>query len=395
MTRLLSRTLGAGRTALVLGLLGVGLAGCNVQGLADKAGSLVNAALASVGLGEAPPADGAPGAAAPNGRAVGAGGGARTHLVELATARNDTLNLTSVYNGSLRARRSVRIHAQEEGRVAGVRYYEGDRVEAGALLLELESTLLEAQLDKAVAMRRESEANLARLSGLRQRRLVGEDEYLRAATAVEVARAEEAVLSTRLSYARMLAPFDGVVSERKVEPGDVAARHDHVLTVIDPDSLVIDILASELLLPDLQPGDPVTVRIDALGTDIFQGEVQRIYPEMDPRTRQGRVEVALTPVPAAARAGQFARVTFNVQSAARTIIPFGALRRDPAGEYVFSVDADGKARRTEVRSGRRLADEVEILEGLSADSRVVLRGFLGLSDGMTVTAAPASGSGEG
>ena len=85
--------------------------------------------------------------------------------------------------------------------------------------------------------------------------------------------------------------------------------------------------------------------------------------------------------------GQFARVKFSVAALDRTVIPFGALRRDRDGEYVFLVNAEGKARRVGVRSGRRLADEVEVLEGVRAGDQVVLRGFLGLSNGKQVTVA--------
>ncbi len=316
----------------------------------------------------------------------------RPHLVELAEVRLDAFNLTHVYSGSLRARRTVRIHAQEEGRVTAVPFYEGDTVAGGEQILRIDATLLRAQLDKAVAVREESAANLKRLAGLRRSKLVGEDEYSRAVTALQVAKAEEVVLRARVGYTQVTAPFSGVVTQRHMEPGDIVARHAHIMTISDPDSLLIDIAASELLLPDLYTGDEVTVRIDALGSADYLGEVVRIHPQIDARTRQGKVEVALKPIPEGARAGQFARVTFSVTAFGRTVMPFGALRRDRSGEYVFVVAADGKARKVSVRTGRRLADRVEVLQGLEPGANVVLRGFLGLTDGKTVKAvnAPAA-----
>ncbi|MBT6273916.1 MAG: efflux RND transporter periplasmic adaptor subunit [Chromatiales bacterium] len=308
----------------------------------------------------------------------------RVHLVEVATVSLDTLHLTNVYSGSIRARRTVRIHAQEEGRVESAGYYEGDVVEKGTVVLTIDATLLRAQLDKAEAVRRESEAQLQRLSGLRKKRLVGEDEYLRASTAMQVARAEEAVLSARLGHTQAAAPFAGVVTEHHVDTGDIVARHQHVLTISDPASLVIDIAASEMLLPHLNVGDSVRVRVDALGTDDYLGEVVRIHPELDARTRQGRVEVRFKPMPPGARSGQFARVLFSVKALNRTIIPFGSLRRDRDGEYVFRLDESDNARRVSIRSGRRLADKAEVLEGVATGDRVVFRGFLGLVDGKKV-----------
>jgi hypothetical protein len=66
------------------------------------------------------------------------------------------------------------------------------------------------------------------------------------------------------------------------------------------------------------------------------------------------------------------------------VIPFAALRRDDKSEYVFVLDADGKAQRVNVQSGLRLAEKIEITEGLQDGQHVITRGFLGLTDGKKV-----------
>ena len=104
----------------------------------------------------------------------------RPHLVELAAVALDTLRSTSVYTGSLRYRHSVRIFNQEEGRVLVIPWYEGDHVRAGDVLFELDATLLSAELKKARAVRRETEANLKRVNRLLERRMVSEEQTLRA-----------------------------------------------------------------------------------------------------------------------------------------------------------------------------------------------------------------------
>ena len=317
--------------------------------------------------------------------------GPKTHLVELATVRSDTMRLTSVYTGSLRHRRTVRVFTQEEGRITRLPFYEGDTVTEGEIILELDDRLLRAQLDKAFAVRRETEVSFKRFQRLQKQGLVAEDEYLRAETAVDVAKAEARILNTRLGYTRVQAPFPGIVAARLAEPGDIVQRHTHVLTLVDPFSLVTELGVSELLMPHIAVDDKVTVYIDALGDEQFSGRVLRIHPELDARTRQGHIEIELKPVPAAARAGQFARVTFTVEALRRKVIPFSALRRDRDGEFVYRVDDTQTAHRVAVRSGERLADRVEIVEGLTSDERVVVKGFLGLIDGTPVTAVGESG----
>jgi membrane fusion protein (multidrug efflux system) len=318
----------------------------------------------------------------------------RTHLVELAEVVRDTLRMSTLYTGSLRGRRSVRIFTQEEGRIVRLPYYEGDAVRAGDIVLELDDKLLRAEIDKVVANRRQAEINIERLQQLLQRSLVSEDEYIRAQTALQVAQAEETVLRTRLGYTRVAAPFDGLVTQRRAEPGDFVERNVQVLSIVDPTSLVAELTVSELVMPHVTPGDSVSVHIDALGDQRFDGHVLRIHPELDPDTRQGRVEVELKPVPDGARAGQFARVKFYVEAFNRIVIPFAALRRDRDGEYVFRVEDQRKARRVTVRSGRRLADRVEILEGLKEAEQVVKRGFMCLDDGKAVKPVERSDGGD-
>ncbi|MDH3467979.1 MAG: efflux RND transporter periplasmic adaptor subunit [Gammaproteobacteria bacterium] len=311
--------------------------------------------------------------------------GPKPHLVELATVRSDTMRLTSVYTGSLRNRHTVRVFTQEEGRVTRLPYYEGDTAIEGDIILELDDRLLQAQLDKSLAVRREAEVSLERFQRLKKQSLVTEDEFLRAETVLEVAKAEARILRTRLSYTRVKAPFSSIVAARLAEPGDIVQRHTHVLTLVNPSSLITELDVSELLMPHIAVGDKVTVYIDALGDEQFSGLVLRIHPELDARTRQGRIEIELKPVPAAARAGQFARVTFSVEALNRKVIPFSALRRDRDGESVYRIDDTQTAHRVAVRSGERLADRVEVVEGLNTGDRVVVKGFLGLIDGTQVT----------
>lgn len=308
----------------------------------------------------------------------------KPHLVEVDSVEWKPVSTAQERTGSLRSRRLVRIHNQEEGRVIELPHFEGDLVEAGELLISMEDELLKAQLAKARATTSQAYQDLERISNLVDRRAASKDELTRVNTRLEVAQAEQKLLQTRISYTRITAPFRGVVSHRYVEPGDAVAKHTHLLTLIDPESLITEIRISELLLPHIALGDVARVRIDALGDEQFTGRVLRIHPELDPATRQGVVEVILDPVPKGARAGQFARVTLETARVQRILIPFAAVRHDRMGAFVYLLDQDSKVQRTPVRSGIRVADRIEILDGLKPEQKVVSRGFLGLSDGKQV-----------
>jgi len=311
--------------------------------------------------------------------------GPKAHLVEVISVKPAPSSSTHERTGTLKARRIVRIHNQEEGRINQLPFYEGDVVKKGQLLAELDHSLLKAQLDKTKATRRQALLDRNRLSGLVKKRAASKDELARTNTALDVAIAEQKLLQTRIDFTTIQSPLSGVVTQRLMEPGDLAAKHSHLLTIIDPKSLMLQIHLSELLLPNLKHGESLTVRIDALGDQQYAGSILRIHPELDPVTRQGIVEVSLKPIPSGARAGQFARVTLATTSKTRILIPFGALRRDRSGEFVYLMDKQQKARRTAVRSGIRITNQIEIIEGLRANDRVIFRGFLGIADGKKVT----------
>jgi membrane fusion protein (multidrug efflux system) len=308
----------------------------------------------------------------------------RAHLVETATVVSDNLNVVRTRTGTLRARHEVKIYTQEEGRITALPVYEGDPVRKGEVLVRLDDTLIRAQLARASAMRKQAAQDLRRLQELRGKKLVSEDEFARAQTQLEVAEADEQVLKTRLGYTTIESPIAGVVSERLSEPGNIVERHQHVLTVSDPSLLVTELPVSELVLPDLSRGDVARVRIDALGDQVHEARITRIYPNLDPVTRRGTIEVEIEPVPRGAAPGQLVRVELISHAASRRVIPFSALRRDDGGEYVYILDAAGRAQRTDVVSGLRLAEKVEIREGLEDGQQVITKGFLGLVPGKMV-----------
>jgi membrane fusion protein (multidrug efflux system) len=307
------------------------------------------------------------------------------HLVELAVAEPGRLAYTADRAGSLRAVREVRIVNQEEGRLTEVRVREGDRVKAGEVLVRYDDRILRAELDKTSATLNQAELDHERSRQLKEKGFVSDDAVSRAATALEIARAQARLLRVRVQHMTIAAPFDGVVARRLVEPGNVTPQHTHLLTVIDPSQLVTDVNVSELVMPYLAVGDRAEVRIDALGEKLHAGRIVRIHPSIDAATRTGRVEVVLDPVPPGARPGQFCRVMLSTGSREQLVVPLAALQRDLEGEFVYVYQpAEGTVRRAGVVSGLRLADRVEIREGLERGAQVVVTGFLDLAAGRRV-----------
>jgi membrane fusion protein (multidrug efflux system) len=306
------------------------------------------------------------------------------HLVETATATRADLSVSLTRTGTLKARREVNVFSQEEGAITELPYYEGDTVQQGDLIARLDDKLIQAQLNRTRATRRKAEQDVKRLRDMYQKKLASDADLAEAETALEVARADEQILSTRLSYTRIEAPLSGIVTKRLSEPGNVAERHTHLLTITDPTSLITEVSVSGLLLAQLKTGDITRVSIDALGYKSYQGRIMRIHPSLNPTTRRGTIEVELRPVPVGALPGQLCRVQFNTHTGERLTIPFRAIRRDLKGKYVFLVDNESRVQRVTIQDGLRIGEYIEVLDGLSEGQQVVTKGFLSLISGKKV-----------
>ncbi len=310
------------------------------------------------------------------------------HLVHVTEAKAQPVTTTHTRTGTVTVRHLARIYAQEEGRITAFPWLEGDVVKQDTLLISLDDALLQAELKKSQADARQAELDLKRLKNLIKKKAASEEVLNRAQTNVSVSRAEVEILTTRLTYTRILAPFDAVVSERLVETEDFVSKQDHLLTLINPSSLYIKARISELLLPQLAPDVPVGILIDALGQEKFSGKIERIHPAIDPQTRQAVIEVSFDQLPANIRSGQFARLHLKTRAIPRILLPFNAIQHDRNGEFVYRLE-DGKAIKTHIRSGIKIADQIEVLEGINPGQQIIIQGFLGLSDGKPVKLIPA------
>jgi len=254
------------------------------------------------------------------------------HLVEAVSVTKEDIAIIRTRTGSLRARHEVKIFNQEEGRIISLPFFEGDKVKKGQVVARLDDKLLRAQLTRAQASRHKASEDIKRMRDLYKKNLASAEQLTRSETDFEIAKADEEILKTRLSYSTIAAPFDGVISSRLSDPGNIAERYSHLLTLSDMTSLLTEVSVSELLLPKLSIGDKAQTRIDALGNNTFEGHILRIHPSLNPTTRMGTVEVELKPVPNSAVPGQLCRVQFNTKNIPRLLLPFRALRQDIQGE---------------------------------------------------------------
>jgi RND family efflux transporter MFP subunit len=306
------------------------------------------------------------------------------HSVTVLPLQEKALTRSYALIGTTESTRTINILNQEDGRILELPYFEGDLVKKGALLARIDDEELRAEIDKAVANRKQAETDLSRLEKLRPRNLASEDEVARARTQLELARAEEALLDTRLRETRIMAPFDGMVSERLMELGDLAPAHSHILTLYDPNALLIRVQLPEQLMPGIRSGH-FTIQIPASADQPqMTATPKRIYPTLDSETHQVIVELQTESLPDDVVPGMLVSIDFTPAAQPQLWLPLAALHEDARGRFVY-VYQEGKARRIPVVTGTITADHIRIRKGLKAGDEIIIAGFIGLRDGKAVT----------
>jgi membrane fusion protein, multidrug efflux system len=346
-------------------------------------------ALAVVGCGggEAAPAGDGDGAGAGRGSGMngpGRGGGGPTAVEAVAVASGSIVRSVTV-SGVIEPIRTVGINSQVSGVLLSVLVEEGHVVRRGQALARVDDRELRAQFDAAEAAYQVASAAYERAKQLRERTVITLPEYERERTAEAAARAQLDQVAMRLAHTVIEAPVDGVVTEKRVEAGDLVGAQTRMFTLADVSTLVTRVGVSELDVVRISVGDPVTLVLDAFPGRTFQGRVRRVFPAADPGTRLVPVEVALAdPAAAAVRPGFLARVTFAVgEHQDVLLVPAAALVGGAGAQSVFVLDNGHAVRRT-VTTGLTSEGRVEIVSGVSAGERVVTRGNNLLRDGMAV-----------
>jgi RND family efflux transporter MFP subunit len=280
--------------------------------------------------------------------------------------------------GTVQPKLQAVIEAKISGRITRLPVVVGQSVKQGDVLVELATQEIKARLDQANASCRQAELDFNRATNLRKQQAATQAELDSAQARYTVAKATVAEAEALSAYAKLLAPFDGVVARKLADEGDLAMPGKSLLELEGRagSRLVADIpsLLASRVLSDAR----LAVRVETL-PDVITGTVAEISPGADPASRTVRVKVDL-PETAGLRTGQFGRLAVPVGEATFLFVPPSALVRRGQLEILF-VAADGKAQMRLVRAGKETPQGIEILAGLASGESVVIEGAGNLRDG--------------
>ena len=329
----------------------------------------------------APAGEGAP-AAGPGGG--GPGGKGMGMPVEAEAARAEAVKQEIIAVGSLRSNESVTLSSEIAGRIAKIHFREGQPVEAGALLFELDDSVYRAELEQARASLTLSQRNHERALELFERKLISVRERDEAAAKLEVDRATVALAQARFDKTRIRAPFAGVVGLRAVSPGDYINPGQALAPLEQMSVLKADFRLSEAALSRVAVGQLLNLEVDAYPGRTFPGRVYAIDPRLAEETRSIGVRARVANDQALLRPGLFARVKLVIaEREAAVLVPEQSIV--PRGDELFVyVIEDGKAAMRPVQVGVRQGGRAEITSGVKPGDLVITAGVQKIGPGAPV-----------
>ena len=297
--------------------------------------------------------------------------------------RESAAGASEAVPGSVRPRLRASIEAKISGTIDRIPVREGDAVEEGQLLAELNVQEIKAKLDQANAMKEQAERDLVRFEALLRQNALTRQEYDAIEAKTRVARAAALEAQTMLGYAKVSAPFRGIITRKLANVGDLASPGRPLFEIEDPATLRFEAAVPESLIDGLHAGDRVRI---AIGERESAGSIAEIAPTADPNSRTFLVKFDLASAEGL-RSGQYGHVEVAAGGEKSLFVPSGALQTRGQMEMLYVI-RDGSVAMRLVRSGRRLPGQIEILSGLQPGETIAVEAASPLRDGAPIEVRP-------
>ncbi|WP_207101581.1 efflux RND transporter periplasmic adaptor subunit [Paracoccus shandongensis] len=304
--------------------------------------------------------------------------------------------------GTARARQAVDLVAESGGRISRIAFQPGDRVEEGAVLVELDSRAEQADLKAADATLAEAQAAFDRQQSLNRSGSASDAAYQTAQAQLLRAEAERDRAIVALEDRSLRAPFAGVIGMSDLVEGQVIDTTTPVATLDDLSMIAVDFSVPETLLPRLERGQRVDLTSAAWPGRVFGGVISRIDSRVDAATRSLALRAEIANDDRALAGGMFLQVRLVLDERQRPAVPENALTVEGDRTLVMVADG-GTARQVEIVTGQQQDGLVEVVSGLAPSARVIVTNLHRLSDGSAIepvaegrrveAAAPAEGGG--
>ena len=316
--------------------------------------------------------------------APAAGGGARA-VPKVVTQSVDMQPLIDEIEalGTARANESVEIRPRISSLIERVAFEEGQYVNRGELLVELENSEIVAGLALAEAALSESLSLYNRSKNLASSNAISASNLEQLLAQVKVDEAQVEAARARLGNTRILAPFSGRIGLRNVSPGSFVSNATVIATLDDVSTIKLDFSVPETFLTVVAEGMRIVAQSVVFPEERFEGTVTSVDTRVDPVTRAILVRAAIPNRDGRLKPGMFMTVDLQRDGGDVLVAPEQAIVPEGTSQYVFVV-TNGVVERRSVELGRRIPGYVVITTGLTPGEAVVVEGTQKVRDGASV-----------
>ena len=285
--------------------------------------------------------------------------------------------------GTAHANEAVEITSKASNTVASVRFADGQRVNKGQVLVELDSAQARADLAAAEAASAESASQVKRSRELIDTGVISASQFEQLEATMKANDARVAAARARVDDTIIRAPFAGRVGLRRVSVGSFVNPGATIATLDDLSVMKVDFMVPENFLAGLREGLKVSATAAAFPGREFLGTVTAVESRIDPVTRSATVRAHVPNPDLALKPGMFLNVSLARDEHDALMVPEAALVPEQSRQFLFVVE-DGRAARREVRIGRRQPGRVEVVAGLKAGEQVIVEGTQKVREGGAV-----------
>jgi membrane fusion protein (multidrug efflux system) len=307
-------------------------------------------------------------------------------LVRLEQPHRETVINALQFTGDVVAIQQAGIFSKVSGNLDRVYADMGMRAQRGQLLALIDTTELHQQFQQAEATSENARLTFRRTKDLFAQHLVSQQDLDNSEATMKVTAAVFEAAKTRLSYARITAPFAGTVTKRYLDPGALVTPNNSTLfTLMDLDQMKIIVNVLEKDIPRIAVGKAAIISVDAFPDIKFEGKITRLSEAVDPGTRTMAVEIDIPNRGHTLKPGMFANVTLVVEEHRDAVtVPTVALLKDDKGYFLYTAARD-TARRVRVTLGWEQGERTEIRTGLDDAQAIITTGQQFVKDGGPVT----------
>lgn len=316
--------------------------------------------------------------------------GSRKTPVKVAAVIEQPLPITIEALGTARANESVTITAQETELVVDVSFEDGERVQAGDLLVQLDNREEKARVNELEISLAEAKRQLTRIRDLNKESAASEQLLDEQQARVSTLQAQIEVAKSQLNKLEIRAPFAGQLGIREVSMGSLVRPADTITTLDDVSIIKVDFSIAEEHLASLSAGLPVMAKSVAYPGEEFMGTIRSIDSRIDPVTRSLMVRAVIDNAENKLRPGMLLQIQLEKRVLQALVIPEKSLVPNKDKQFVYVLEGD-KVTETEVIIGERRPGLVQVVSGLSVGQQVVVEGTLRVRDQSSVNVLNPSG----